>query len=90
MRRYEPKDRTPPGETLSETMEAAGLSASALAARAGLSPHVVSALLASKIPLTTKTAAKLETTLGVPVIFWRKLDANYRAVGNAVTTNLCQ
>ena len=82
--RYEPKDRTPPGETLRETMEAIGLSPSGLAERASLSPREVSALLASKIPLTMETAAKLETALGVASIFWRKLDANYRAVGSPI------
>lgn len=80
LNRYEPKDRTLPGETLRETMEVAGLSPSALAERSSLSLHEVGALLASKVPLTTETAAKLETALGVPAVFWRTLDTNYRAV----------
>lgn len=78
--RYEPKDRTPPGETLRETMETTDLSPSTLAERASLSPREVSALLASKVSLAAETAAKLESALGVPAPFWRNLEANYRAV----------
>jgi plasmid maintenance system antidote protein VapI len=80
MNRHRPKDRTPPGETLRETMTAKGLTAAALAEQSGLPIDEVRQLLTSKITITPAAAAKLETALGVPAVFWRTLDANYRAV----------
>jgi plasmid maintenance system antidote protein VapI len=77
---YQPKDRTPPGETLRETMVAKGLSAADLAEKAGLPIDVVHQLLTSKISITSDAADKLETALGVASVFWRTLDAHYRAV----------
>jgi HTH-type transcriptional regulator/antitoxin HigA len=82
--RYEPKDRTPPGETLRETMEAKGLTAAALAEKAGLPVDKVRQLLTSKNSITSDAATKLETALGVPAVFWRTLDANYRAVDSPI------
>jgi plasmid maintenance system antidote protein VapI len=78
--RYQPKDRTPPGETLRETMAAKGLTAADLAEKAGLPLDEVHQLLTSKISITSDAAAKLETALGTPAVFWRTLDAHYRAV----------
>lgn len=78
--RYQPKDRTSPGETLRETMAAKGIAPADLAQRADLPLDEVRQLLTSKISITSDVAAKLETVLGVPAVFWRTLDANYRAV----------
>lgn len=78
--RYQPKDRTPPGETLRETMAAKGLAPADVAQQTGLPIDEVRQLLTSKISITPDAAAKLETALGVPAVFWRTLDANYRAV----------
>jgi HTH-type transcriptional regulator/antitoxin HigA len=80
MNRYQPKDRMPPGETLRETMAAKGIAPADLARQAGLPVDEVRQLLTSKISITSDAATKLETALGVPAVFWRTLDANYRAV----------
>jgi len=78
--RYQPKDRTPPGETLRETMAANGIAPADLARQAGLPPDEVRQILTGKIGITPDAATKLEAVPGVPAVFWRTLDANYRAV----------
>ncbi len=77
---HQPKDRPPPGETLRETMTAKGLTPSDLAPQTGLPIDAVRQLLTSKISLTPDAAAKVETALGVPAVFWRTWDANCRAI----------
>ena len=78
--RYQPKDRTPPGEILRETMAAKGLAPAELAQQTGVPIDAIRQLLTSKIGITPDAATRLETVLGVPAVFWRTLDANYRAV----------
>ena len=79
---FEPKDRTKPGCTLRETMEARGLTPAGLAQQAGLPLDEVRQLLTSKISITPEAATRLESALGVPAVFWRTLDANFCAVVN--------
>ena len=80
--RYEPKDRSKPGDTLREALAALDLTPSRLASKTGMPSRQVRALLASQIAITPQTATKLETALGTPAAFWLRLDANYR---NSIT-----
>lgn len=76
--RYAPQDRTPPGDTLAETLEALGMSQVELAERVGLSRKTVNQITRGFAPITAETAVKLETALGTPAAFWLNLDANYQ------------
>ncbi len=76
--RYAPLDRTPPGDTLAETLEALGMTQIDLADRVGLSRKTVNQIVQGVAPITAETAVKLETALGTPAAFWLNLDANYQ------------
>ena len=76
--RYAPQDRTPPGDTLAETLDALGMTRIELAARAGLSRKTINQIIRGAAPITAETAMKLETVLGTPADFWINLDGNYQ------------
>ena len=76
--RYAPQDRTPPGDTLAETLEALGMTQIELADRVGLSRKTINQIIQGIAPITAETAVKLETALGTPAAFWLNLDANYQ------------
>jgi addiction module HigA family antidote len=76
--RYAPQDRTPPGDTLAETLAALGMTQSELADRVGLSRKTINQIIQGVAPITAETAIKLETALGTPAAFWLSLDANYQ------------
>ena len=76
--RYAPQDRTPPGDTLAETLEALGMTQIDLADRVGLSRKTINQIIQGVAPITAETAIKLETALGTPAAFWLNLDANYQ------------
>ncbi|HPQ71913.1 MAG TPA: HigA family addiction module antitoxin [bacterium] len=68
----------PPGETLSETLEALSMTQKEFAVRAGISEKHIVAILKGDGPITPETALKLERVLGVPASFWNNLERNYR------------
>ena len=76
--RYAPQDRTPPGDTLAETLDALGMTQIELADRVGLSRKTINQIIQGVAPITAETAVKLETALGTPAAFWLNLDANYQ------------
>lgn len=69
---------TPPGATIKEQLRDRGVSETEFASRMGMSEECVSNLLNEYIPLTPKTAAKLETVFGIPAKFWTNLEAIYQ------------
>src|SRR5665213_197190 len=76
--RYAPQDRTPPGDSLAETLETLGMTQIDLADRVGLSRKTINQIIQGVAPITAETAVKLETALGTPAAFWLNLDANYQ------------
>lgn len=68
----------PPGETIREQLEERAMSQKEFALRMDMSEKHVSKLINGEVLLTTETAVKLETVLGVPAQFWLKLEAIYR------------
>ncbi len=76
---YEPDYAVPPGETLLEALEEAGLTQAELARRAELSPKHVNRLAKGHATLTPAVAVKLERVLGIPSQFWNAREANYQA-----------
>ena len=76
---YEPDYAVPPGATLIEALEEAGLTQAELACRAELSPKHVNRLAKGHAALTPAVAVKLERVLGIPSQFWNAREANYKA-----------
>lgn len=68
-----------PGETIKENLEAIGMTQSDLSIRLGMSAKTVNEIIAGKAPITVKTAAGLESVLGIPSAFWLRMEALYRA-----------
>ena len=75
---YRPNYATPPGATLAETLECAGVSQDELAKRTGLSVARLRGLIAGDAPLTPEIAVLLEEATGTPARLWNRLEANYR------------
>ncbi len=76
---FEPDYAVPPGETLLEALEEAGLTQAELSRRAEISPKHTNRIIKGHAALTPDVALKLERVLGIPSRFWNALEANYRA-----------
>lgn len=75
---FQPDYVSPPGETLLETIEAMGMSQSALAERTGRSKKTINEIIRGKAPITQKIALEFEKVLGVPAGFWNSYESMYR------------
>lgn len=75
---YLPDYVSPPGETLLETIEALGMSQTALAERTGRPKKTINEIINGKSSITPATALQLERVVGVPASFWNKRESNYR------------
>ena len=69
---------TPPGITIQEQLTDRHMSQSEFASSMEMDEQQIAALLLGTLPLTTDTAARLESVLGVPAAFWNRLEAIYR------------
>ncbi|MDP8257312.1 MAG: HigA family addiction module antitoxin [Candidatus Alcyoniella australis] len=77
-KKAKPDYAIPPGETLSETLHALGMTQKEFAIRTGLSEKHIVSILQGNAPITPETALKFETVLGVHASFWNNLERNYR------------
>lgn len=75
---YTPREVTPPGETLRETLDALPMTQSQLAIRTGLSQKHVNQIIQGLAPITHETAIALERTTGVSASTWNGLEARFR------------
>lgn len=75
---YKPDYAVPPGETLSETIEAIDMSQAELARRTDRPVKTISDIINGKTQITPETALQFENVLNVPANFWLKLEYNYR------------
>ena len=69
---------TPPGATIKEQLIDRGMSQKEFAIRMDMSEKHISKLINGEVLLTSETAIRLETVLGVPAKFWNNLEAIYR------------
>ena len=69
---------TPPGATIKEQLSDRGMSQKEFAARMDMSEKHISKLINGEVQLTSETAVRLETVLGIPAKFWNNLEAIYR------------
>jgi HTH-type transcriptional regulator / antitoxin HigA len=75
---FAPDYAFPPGETLSETIEALGLTQKELAARMGRPLKTINEIIKGTAQIMPDTALQLEKVTGVPANFWNTSEANYR------------
>lgn len=75
---FVPDYAVPPGETLSDTLEALGMTQAELSERTGRPKKTINEIIKGKAPISPETALQLERVLGVPAAFWNNLEKNYR------------
>jgi len=75
---YGPAEVLPPGATLTETLEAIGMTQAELARRANRPVKTINEIVQGKTELTADTAIQLERVIGVPASLWLSLERNYR------------
>lgn len=76
--RYEPNLVLPPGTTLAEVLDDAGMTQAELATRTGLSTKHVNQVVNGLAAITPETALLLERATGVPARIWSNLEVRYR------------
>ena len=69
---------SPPGETLSETLEIRGISQAELAERTGIAAKMINEIIEGKARITSQIALELERVLGVPAGFWNTRESRYQ------------
>lgn len=75
---YVPDYVSPPGETLSETLELRGMSQADLAERTGRAKKTINEIVKGKAPITARIALEFESVLGIPAAFWNSRESQYR------------
>ncbi len=75
---FQPDYAPAPGALLLEHRKANSLTQSELAIRLGLDKKTVNQIENDHHPITTETALKLETVMGLPAHIWSGLEARYR------------
>lgn len=69
---------TPPGATIKEQLVLRGLNQKEFALRIGMSEKHISKLINGEVQLTPDVAVRLEMVLGIPAVYWNRLEATYR------------
>jgi HTH-type transcriptional regulator/antitoxin HigA len=76
--RYEPDVVLPPGDSLAEVLDDAGMTQAELAKRTGLSTKHINQMVNGSAPITTETALLLERATGVAARVWNNLEIAFR------------
>ncbi len=76
--RYLPPYPIPPGATIRDFLNAAGMSQAELAQRMGRPEQAISEIINAKKSIIEDTAIQLECVLGVPADFWLSLEQSYK------------
>ena len=76
--RYEPDYGVPPGDTLTEILEAVAMTQADLAARTGRPLKTINEIAKGKAAITPETSLQFEKVLGVPALFWNNLETNFQ------------
>ncbi|MGA3117287.1 MAG: ImmA/IrrE family metallo-endopeptidase [Syntrophobacteraceae bacterium] len=75
---YAPDYVSPPGETLSETLEIRGMSQAELAERTGRAKKTINEIVKGKARITPRIALELEHVLSVAASFWNARESQYQ------------
>ncbi len=74
---YFPDYVSPPGDTLSETIQTLGMSQLELSKRTGRPHKTVNEIITGKTKITPETAIQLEKVLNIPASFWNNRQRRY-------------
>ena len=83
---YSPDYAVPPGETLSETIDALSMTREELADRTGLDKKTIDRIIDGTHILSPEVADRLEKVTGVPARIWNNLERRYRELLKKTTT----
>jgi addiction module HigA family antidote len=72
-----PAEATHPGELIRDELKERGLTQKQLAMDTGIKPSVISETINGKRSVSVKTAAALESVLGIPAEYWLNLQSQY-------------
>ena len=75
---YQPREVSPPGDTLAELLGERGITQAELARRMGRPLNPVNEMILGTKEITEDTALELERVLGTPVNFWLAREAKFR------------
>lgn len=75
---YKPDYGVPPGWALAERLEAHGVSQAEFARRCGMSPKLISQIIAGDAPIEPDAASQFERALGVDAAIWLGMESDYR------------
>lgn len=75
---YTPKQVSPPGDTLAETLDELGMTQTDLARRMGRPIKTINEIVQGKAAILPETAFQLENVLGIPAAFWLARETAYR------------
>lgn len=75
---YQPREVSPPGDTLAELINELGITQAELARRMGRPLNPVNEMILGAKEITEDTALELERVLGTPAHFWLAREARYR------------
>lgn len=75
---YQPKEVSPPGDTLAELIDELGITQAELARRMGRPLNPVNEMILGTKEITEDTALELERVLGTPAHFWLARESRYR------------
>lgn len=78
MNEFNPKWRSPPGDTIKDLIERDGIGRVTLGARLFLSRVELDDLLEGRLPLTEELADRLALVFGTSAQFWINREAHYR------------
>jgi HTH-type transcriptional regulator / antitoxin HigA len=74
---FAPDEVTPPGDTLREMIEHAGMTQVELAERSGLDKKTINLIVQGKAPVTQETALAFEKIFRLAARFWMALETQY-------------
>lgn len=75
---YEPTELVPPGETLAEWLDRAGMTQAQFAKRTSLTPKHINQVIKGGVSISPDVALAFERVTSIPARYWTVLDANYQ------------
>lgn len=75
---YQPREVSPPGDTLAELIDELGITQAELARRMGRPLNPINEMILGTKEITEDTALELERVLGTPAHFWLARETKYR------------
>lgn len=75
---YQPSEPIPPGETLQEWLDRAGMTQAEFAKRASLTPKHINHVVKGAAGISAEVAIAFERVTAIPAQYWTQLEANFQ------------